>query len=182
MISLSQYITEKNWDTYTKQMYDDPVKNAVWNYVAGYTTGVNNDLRAGKGGSKNVKKYLDQAFVNKQELDVYRVVDWDYMKNIYNITPETLDNFIGKTITNKAYMSTSKKNTSVWGTTLDGDLYLHIVSKKPYPCIDINSVLPAEDIDCEDQEEILLPRDTSLKILRYSQDKNGVYLIETEIV
>ena len=98
MISLSQYITEKNLDTYTKQMYDYPVKNAVWNYVAGYTTGVNNDLRAGKGGSKNVKKYLDQAFVNKQELDVYRVVDWDYMKNIYNITPETLDNFIGKTI------------------------------------------------------------------------------------
>lgn len=182
MKQLSEYIVEKNWDKYEEFMYDDPIKNAVWNYVAGYTTGVNNDLRAGvKTGSKKVKQNLDKAFIKKEMIDVYRVVDWDYMKNIYNITKDNIDDFIGTTITNKAYMSTSRKNTSVWGSTFESDLYLHIVSKKPYLCIDINEVLPAEDIDCEDQEEILLPRDTSLKILSYTINK-GIYTIETEIV
>jgi hypothetical protein len=63
----------------------------------------------------------------------------------------------------------------------EGELMFHIVSDRPYPYIDINKVLPSEDIDCEDQEEILLPRDTSMEIKSYSIRKDGTYLIEMEV-
>ena len=89
--------------------YEDPIKNAVWNYVAGYTTSINNELRTGKFNI--LTKELDEAFnvYGESELnEFYRTVDWDYMKNIYGMTRSNINEFIGKTFKNKGYMSTSK--------------------------------------------------------------------------
>lgn len=57
MKSLTQYILEKSWDKYQTNTYDDPNKNAIYDYVAGYTVGVNDDLRKGiSRGSKMLLK------------------------------------------------------------------------------------------------------------------------------
>jgi hypothetical protein len=187
MKNITEYICERDWDKFQSHYYEDPIKSAVYDYVSGLTVGVNNDLRKGLArGSKDVKKYLDLAFndkkyVTKERLDVYRVVEWDYMTNIYGITHNNLDDHIGKVITNKGYMSTSRKSVSVWGTMTESEMMFHITSKKPHPLIDINKVLPPEDIDCKDQEEILLPRETSRRIVSYRIKDDGTYLIEMEV-
>ena len=181
MKKLSSLITERSWDKYQESKYNDDIKDAVYCYVAGLTSGVNDDLRKGSTrGSKNVIKNLDAAFVKKEKLDVYRVVTWEYLENIYGLTQSNIDDFIGKTLENKGYMSTSKKKTSVWGTMTSDELMLHITSKDSYPCIDVNSILPKEDIDCSEQEEILLPRSTKVKLKSYTETKDS-YVLEMEI-
>jgi hypothetical protein len=188
MRRFNNYICERNWDKFQSNYYiDDQIKSAIYDYVIGYTTGVNDDMRRNlKRGSKNVKKYLDMAFESDYatvgRVNVFRVVTWDYMKNIYGITPNNIDSFIGDIITNRGYMSTSRKRTSVWGTLCSDELMLHIVSKKPYPYIDVNKVLPEDDIDCASQEELLLPRNTSMEILSYKVKRDGTFIIELEIV
>lgn len=196
MKGILQYIIEnKKLDKYITNTYpDDPIKSAVYDYVAGYTTNVNMILRKNEKWNK-VTDLLDKAFTKqKEKIDVYRTVDWDYMNNIYGITKDNLDDFIGKEITNKAYMSTTHEFHSPWGNTWTSDeLVLHIVSNKPYPYIDVNDMFTADEIDCEDQKEYLLPRNTTMKILSYEIkkntkesgkifNKNGTYLIELQIV
>ena len=187
MRRFNNYLYEKNWDRFQSNYYDNQIKSAIYDYVIGYTTGVNDDMRRNiTRGSKNVKRFLDMAFdseySNFNKLNVYRVVTWDYMNNIYGINQDNIDYHIGDVITNRGYMSTSKKATSVWGTMTNDELMMHIVSRKPYPNIEVNNVLPVEDIDCSSQEEILLPRNTSMKIVSYRVKKDGTYLIEMEII
>jgi hypothetical protein len=69
---------------------------------------------------------------------------------------------------------------NTWRTMTSDELMLHIISKNPYPCIDVNSILPKEDIDCSEQEEILLPRSTKVKLTSYTETKNS-YVLEMEI-
>ena len=92
MKSLERYlhlstINEGKWMIkFVENRFDDPVKNAVWNYVAGYTTGINNILRRRGRADSDYVKLLDSAFTKKSKVDVYRTVDWKYLENIYNIT------------------------------------------------------------------------------------------------
>jgi hypothetical protein len=182
MKKLSTFITERSYDKYLEFKYNDPIKDALYSYVSGLTSGVNDDLRKGiTRGSKEVIAGLDAAFIEKSKINVYRVVTWEYLENIYGLTQSNIDDYIGKTLENKGYMSTSRKATSVWGTMTPDELMMHIVSTKPYPCIDVNSILPAEDIDCESQEEILLPRNTTVKLLSYTIKTDKTYLLEMEI-
>ena len=190
MKSLVEYITETKLEDCINHKYpDDEVKSAIWDYVAGYTTDVNNLLRKGKAKqAKVVTDYLDQAFKDKMKLDVYRTVDWDYFNNIHGITKENIDENIGKEITNKGYMSTTIEFKSPWGTWDSNELVMHITSDKPYPYIDINKMFPNDDeIDCSSQKEILLPRDTTLKLVSYSIEtkkpfnKNGTYVLEMKL-
>jgi len=81
---------------------DDEVKSAVWDYVLGYTTSVNNELRKGrKGVAKQVSDLLDRAFTRKIKLDVYRTVDWAFMENIFGITKDNIGGMAGRVITDK---------------------------------------------------------------------------------
>jgi hypothetical protein len=187
MKTLKDYILEKNWDKYQQNTYpNDEIKDAVYDYVSGMTSGVNDDLRKGiKTGSKKVIERLDKAFTEKRKLDVYRTVDWDYMKNIYGVTKENINDFLGETFENKGYMSTSKIFKSPWGNQWSTDeLVLHITSTAPYPCIDVNKMFDASEIDCADQEEIILPRNTKLILKDVSQmeNKHKTYLLEMEII
>lgn len=188
MKALNEYINEHKLDKYITNTYpDDPVKSAVYDYVAGYTTSVNAELRKGKKWD-NVTKYLDKAFNEATKINVYRTVDWDYMKNIHGITKENLQDKIGSTIINKGYMSTTSEYQSPWANRwTDGELILHIVSDKPYPFIDINSMFRDDEIDCASQKEYLLPRNTKLEIISVDlkkgklYDKDGTYQIELKI-
>ena len=188
MKALNEYINEHKLDKYITNMYpDDPVKSAVYDYVAGYTTSVNTELRKGKKWD-NVTKSLDKAFVDKEKLDIYRTVDWDYMNNIHGITKDNVNDKIGTEIINKGYMSTTHEYHSPWASRwTDGELILHIVSDKPYPYIDINKMFREDEIDCASQKEYLLPRNTKLEIISVDlkkgklYDKNGTYQIELKI-
>jgi len=194
MKDLAQYIFERNY-TQNNKYADDPIKSAVWDYVAGYTCGINNDLRKNyvKKEDKTILPLLDKAFEKEsKKLNVYRTVEWDYFKNIYGCTKENIDTFIGKEFVNKGYMSTASEFQSPWGSHWnEWELLMHITSDKEYSCIDVNKMFPNEDeIDCHNQNEILLPRNTKMVLKSYSIkkkrqdkrfDKDGTYVLEMEI-
>lgn len=188
MKTLSQYILEKSWDKYQTNTYDDPNKNAIYDYVAGYTVGVNDDLRKGiSRGSKKVIQSLDNAFNSKyateSKLDVYRTVTWEYLENVYGCTIDNIEEFVGKKFLNKGYMSTTRLFKSPWGSTwTDDELVLHITSKNKIKYLDINTIFEPEEIDCEDQEEILLQRNQEMSLISYKFDKKkNAYILEMEL-
>lgn len=188
MKSLTQYILEKSWDKYQTNTYDDPNKNAIYDYVAGYTVGVNTDLRKGiSRGSKKVIKGLDDAFnskyVSEDKLNVYRTITWKYLENVYGCTKDNIKDFIGKKFLNKGYMSTTRLFKSPWGSTwTDDELVLHITSKDKIKFLNINTIFDPEEIDCEDQEEILLQRNQEMTLTSYKIDKKkNVYILEMEL-
>ena len=189
MKSLVNFLIEKkaiNYDTYLTNTYDCEIKNAIHNYVSGMVSGVNNELRDNKNISKKDIKLHEEAlksyYATKRKIDVYRVVDWSFMKNVYGIDKKHLDLYINDTLESKNYMSATVKKESVWGTFLDEDLQLHITSDKPIECLDINSIFNKDEIDCAEQEEILLPRNLKLKFKKYTVSKSGIYLLEMEII
>ena len=185
MKSLTQYINEKSWDKYITTTFKNSDKNAIYDYVAGYTVGVNGDLRKNNiKGSKTVLTGLDNAFkskyASKGKIDVYRTVTWEYLENVYGLNENNIDDFIGKEFTNKGYMSTTKLFKSPWGSTWTSDeLVLHIRSEKNIEYLDINKIFDPEEIDCEDQEEILLNRNITMILSSYKYDKQKkVYILE----
>ena len=60
MFNFENINESRNPEDIMQQQYDDPIKNAIWNYVAGYTTTINNILRKGK--TNILTKDLDEAF------------------------------------------------------------------------------------------------------------------------
>jgi hypothetical protein len=168
--------------------YEDHIKNAIYNYVAGYTVGVNGDLRNNKE-VKDITDELDKAFTKKSKIDVYRTIELEYLQDIYNIDKDDINKVINKTLVNKGYMSTTSIFKSPWGNKwCSNDIILHITSKKEYPYIDVNSIFSKDEIDCYNQHEIILPRNTKLKVLSCELLKNkntykeGNYLLECEIL
>ena len=168
-----------------QNQYKDPIKNAVWNYVAGYTTSINNLLRK-HDNDEMVTREMDEAFKVYGESDVtsfYRTVDWTYMKNIYVLTRNNIDKFIGKTFINRGYMSTSKDFISPWGNNWnEWELVIHITGDTTY--IDVNKLFKPEEIDCEEQNELILPRNTILRLesYRFVRNKEKTYLLEMSII
>ena len=190
MDSLYNYILEGKLSRFISHKYkDDEIKSAVWDYVAGYTTAVNNILRKG-GKAPEVTDYLDQAFTYRnQTRDLYRTVDLPYLKDMYGITAKNIEDFVGKTITVKNYMSTSYKFISPWSSKWSGDeVIIKISSVKQAPCIDVNQIFSKDEIDCWDQYEIILPRNLKLKIIGFHIergkmfDEDGNLFIEAQIV
>ena len=168
-----------------QHQYEDPIKNAIWNYVIGYTTSINNILRNKKQNEK-ITKDLDKAFDIYGDSDItefYRTVDWDYMLNIYGLTKENIDEYIGETFRNRGYMSTSSQRISPWGKRWnEWELLIHITGDTQY--IDINKVFTPDEIDCEEQNELLLPRNTLLRLDSYKimRNKEKTYLLEMSII
>ena len=185
MDQVNNYIIEHVITKYITNTYpDDQVKSAVYDYVAGYTTAINDILRKGNKCGK-ITKLLDSAFTKTDYIDIYRTVDWGYMENIHGITKDTINEFIGSIITNKGYMSASYDFKSPWGDRWTNDeLVFHITSNKPYPYIAVNDIFDDNEIDCTSQNECILPRDTRLIIKDISIMKNmcGTYVIDAGII
>lgn len=184
MFNFENINESRNPEDIMQQQYDDPIKNAIWNYVAGYTTSINNILRKGK--TNILTKELDEAFNEYGESDItnfYRTVDWNYMKNIYGVTKENIREFIGKTFTNKGYMSTSSEFQSPWGSRWnEWELVIHMRGDTQY--ININNIFDADEIDCKDQNELLLPRNTRLRLeaVKVMRNREKTYLLEMIII
>lgn len=174
----------------TNHYPDDPIKSALWDYVSGYTSDINNKLKKKHYNQvKDVCFLLDQAFVEKQYIDVWRTVELSYLQYYYNINisdEQSVKDFVSDKprLINKGYMSTASIKESPWMSGwYDSQLLLHITSDFKYPCIDINKVFSEKEIDCSDQHEILLPRNTEIQITGYSYEKlYHIWILEAKII
>ena len=150
---------------------------AALDYVRGYTANVNDFLRNGKVliGKKEIDsaiKGLDRCFKDKYEKDLYRTVDWHFLSNVFGINKKNIGKHIGDILEDKGYMSTTKARKSPWGSRWTKDeLVLVIHPEKPIRCFDVNKNFDAEDIDCAEQEEVLLPRGVKLEIKSFETKK-----------
>ena len=85
--------------------------------------------------------------------------------------------------------STTREFKSVWGSRWsDNELCIKITSKGKIGCVDINSVLPSKDIDCAEQEEVLLQRNLNFTIDGYKLmsdkgklGKGDIYLLKVTV-
>lgn len=189
-------LNESYFDRSQQNKYDDMQKSAIYDYVSGYTSGVNDDLRKGHHrGSKNVVAQLDKAFDifgESKPLNVYRTVEWDYFYNIYGCNKDNLQEFIDNKFIfqNKGYMSVASEFISPWNKKwFDYELVMHITSKRPVQQLNINNIFNEDEIDCSYQKEILLQRNTKMicksfkiKEKRKSFSKSGIYVLEMEII
>lgn len=157
----------------------DDSKQAALDYVRGYTTNVNDFLRSGKVliSKKEIDAAiagLDKCFKDKCSGTLYRTVEWKFMQNVFGITKQSIDKHIGNIIEDKGYMSASKVRKSPWGGTWMKDELVLAIDADGLSCFDVNKNFSKEDIDCAEQEEVLLPRGTKLKIIssETKKDKN----------
>lgn len=177
MKNIAEYILE-TLKQYHKD-YDN-VSLAMLDYVEGTTTNVNDYLRSGKViiPKKKIKhaiEYMDQGFKDiwPANKSLYRTITWDMMENLYDISKDNIEEHIGDKILDKGYMSTTHEMQSPWGSTwTDNELVLVFTSKNDIPCFDVNKNIHPDDIDCEEQEEILLPRNLEYTIDSYEVKKN----------
>lgn len=162
---------------YKTQKFDDPAKNAVWNYVAGYTVSeLNKALRSGKK-SKEIDAecgLIDSLMKKSYNPVLYRVVEWKYLQNIYNIRKDNIDDMLFGRFTAKGYTSTTMEHKNIWGSFLKDDVFMEIASDKYVECIDVNRMFKRTEIDCWDQREILLRRNLDFTVTGYKMiDENG---------
>ncbi len=165
-----KFITEKLFK-YETEKYEDPVKNAVWNYVAGYTVvELNKALRNGKKSKEldNMCSLIDSAMKRSNKGILYRVVEWEYLQNIYRIYKENIDDMLFGRFIAKGYTSTTKESQNIWGSSFSkNEVFMEISYDRPVNCIDINKMFKRNEIDCWDQKEMLLQRDLNFTITGY---------------
>lgn len=153
-------------------MYSPKIKDIIKGYVLGYTTNINNQLRNGE--PINTVDLDDAFYDRKQIINTYRTIDWYYMKNIYGVTKDNIHNYIGKTFTNKGFTSSSKYMLSPWANCWsDYELLIHITSDDECSCVDVNEIFNEDEIDCYSQHEIILPRNTTFKLISYTIKNNN---------
>ena len=177
MKNIAEYILEA-----LKQYHKDydEVGLAMLDYVEGTTTNVNNYLRDGKMIISKKKidhaiKYMDQGFKDTWPAGkpLYRTITWDFMENLYGISRDNIEEHIGDKILDKGYMSTTHEEQSPWGSVWkDDELVLVFTPQNDIHCFDVNKNIHPDDIDCEDQMEILLPRNVEFTIDSYEVKKN----------
>ena len=105
MRNISDIIFEKKTVLDGVRKFDDDAKNAVWNYVAGYTVGeINKFLRAGRRLKRLDEEcaLIDSMMRPIKDTILYRTVEWDYLWNIYKLNKDNLENSIGYTFEAKA--------------------------------------------------------------------------------
>lgn len=152
-------------------MFYEPEKNSLWNYVAGYTvTEINKFLREGKRLDKldRICSNIDSMMTKVGKCVLYRTVDWKYIQNIYKVNRENLKDSIGFEFTAKAYSSTTREKKNVWSSKWnDYEVFMEIETNNNTKGAVINDIFKPEEIDCADQNEVLLQRDLKFKIYDY---------------
>ena len=116
-------------------------------------------------------------------MDFYRTVDWIYLTNIYGVTKENVNLFIGRSFINKGYMSTSSEFKSPWANNwLKDEVVMHIHGDTEY--INVNNVFSPNEIDCESQKELIIPRNTRLILtgVKRLNNREKTYFLEFSII
>ena len=159
---------------------------AVRQYIGSYYSNMNADLRGGyslSSKSENRKKLIDSA-ISKQVLDkpmtVYRGVSGEVFGVARNIELKEIEPFIGKTVWDKAFMSTSFEKE---GAFHDDILFNIKIPAGKGIGIDISKHLPSKRNGSakEREAEFLIARDSGLKILRIKRI-NDRFEIDAELI
>ena len=166
--NISDIIFEKKTVLDGVRKFDDNAKNAVWNYVAGYTVGeINKFLRTGRRLKRLDEEctLIDSMMRPIKDTILYRTVEWDYLQNIYKLNKDNLENSIGYTFEAKAYSSTTLTRQNVWASRwYDPELLLEIQVGRNTKGIYINDLFKRNEIDCYEQKEVLLQRNLKFVI------------------
>jgi len=176
---------KKEADDRNSQLSEDEAK-AVRQYIGSYYSNMNADLRGGytlNSKAENRKKLIDSA-IHKQRLDkpitVYRGVSGDIFGVGRNIELNEIEPFIGKTVWDKAFMSTSFEKEGAF----HDDILLNIkVPAGKGIGIDISKHLPSkiENSAKEREAEFLIARDCGLKILAVKKVDNR-FEVDAELI
>ena len=204
--------TINDFKKYCNHRYPDNAElSALWDYVAGYTTSLNDILRyysipddiskvsnsvineTVKESITNLDNAFNSEFASTGIIDVFRTIDKEALEKAYGITEDNIDDYIGRVISDCGYMSTSSECISPWSGEakwMDNEVVLHITSTIPMNYLDINKIFRNSEIDCNEQKEYLLQRNLKLEIKSYTcrsgvvkyDKKKCICFIEVQIV
>jgi hypothetical protein len=128
-------------------------------------------------------KDLDEAIANSEIKDamiVTRVVGATaFVWYSRESRIESLKKLVGKTVTEKGFLSTTKKATigsSLGPINKEEDVFIKIHAPKGTKALDISSVSYFSD-----EQEVIFPRDSQLKILSVKPSTRYAAIIEAEI-
>lgn len=176
--------SHKDW---IKSLNDEELQ-AISGYTQDDYAGINGYLRGGrrdvqyqefhsawKKQIRDIDKAIDR-YVNEEPFKTYRFVDNDVL-GIYKLDISDIENWAGKTITDKAYMSTTL-NPATFENNAD-EFVMHIdVPKGKGIGAWINELSSYENIEYE----YLLRRNTTVKINHAKLDDKHVVHIYCEVI
>ncbi len=176
--------SHKDW---IKSLNDEELQ-AIGGYTQDDYAGINGYLRGGrrdvqyqefysawKKQIRDIDKAIDR-YVNEEPFKTYRFVDNDVL-GIYKLDISDIENWVGKTITDKAYMSTTL-NPATFENNAD-EFVMHIdVPKGKGIGAWVNELSIYENIEYE----YLLRRNTTVKINHAKLDDNHVVHIYCEVI
>lgn len=176
--------SHKDW---IKSLNDEELQ-AIGGYTQDDYAGINGYLRGGRRDVQyqefhsawkkqigDIDKAIDR-YVNEEPFKTYRFVDNDVL-GIYKLDISAIENWAGKTITDKAYMSTTL-NPATFENNAD-EFVMHIdVPKGKGIGAWVNELSSYENIEYE----YLLRRNTTVKINHAKLDDNHVVHIYCEVI
>lgn len=176
--------SHKDW---IKSLNDEELQ-AIGGYTQDDYAGINGYLRGGRRDAQYQEFYsawkkqirdIDKAidrYVNEEPFKTYRFVDNDVL-GIYKLDISDIENWAGKTITDKAYMSTTL-NPATFENNAD-EFVMHIdVPKGKGIGAWVNELSSYENIEYE----YLLRRNTTVKINHAKLDDKHVVHIYCEVI
>lgn len=176
--------SHKDW---IKSLNDEELQ-AIGGYTQDDYAGINGYLRGGRRDVQyqefhsawkkqigDIDKAIDR-YVNEEPFKTYRFVDNDVL-GVYKLDISDIENWAGKTITDKAYMSTTL-NPATFENNAD-EFVMHIdVPKGKGIGAWVNELSIYENIEYE----YLLRRNTTVKINHAKLDDNHVVHIYCEVI
>lgn len=181
------FISCKSHKDWIKSLNDEELQ-AIGGYTQDDYAGINGYLRGGRRDVQyqefhsawkkqigDIDKAIDR-YVNEEPFKTYRFVDNDVL-GIYKLDISAIENWAGKTITDKAYMSTTL-NPATFENNAD-EFVMHIdVPKGKGIGAWVNELSIYENIEYE----YLLRRNTTVKINHAKLDDNHVVHIYCEVI
>lgn len=153
--------------------------SALYNYAYGSSCDLNYRLRQGSSRKHNIIADKMSQLESEQELPIlYRATLWEHFIKDFGVNKDEL---IGKTITDKGFMSTSidSEVPKELYPIDSGTLFMRIRSKGKHRAIDVNATL-GKMSPYPYQKEILLGRRTQFTVVDLTNEK-GITYIEVEL-
>ena len=157
--------------------------NALYDYAYGYTNSINYGLRRGNPTEEELRiaDRISKLETPMELPTLYRGTLWRHLSGDYGITRGNIHSMIGRTITDKGYLSTSiDKKVPKDMYPMDRDtVFMRIKSKGKHRAMDVNGLLGRKS-PSPGQKEILLGRNTKFTIAKVNE-KNGITYIDVEL-
>lgn len=167
------------------------ISAAIANYQSTNFDAINNELRYDKPDKyKDVIEKIDKASTDKTSDNLYRGLDSDFTKTLankhgikdVNDINELKSKLIGKTITDKGYMSTTRDLKTAGDFARDKGTgkttVMQISGKKK----GVEVTKHVTNYRAKQEKEFIIKRGSKVKITNVSISKSGKLILYTEIV